>query len=363
MEAFDLAERFQTPVFVMMRPRPRHEQLDVGRRSSTRPSRSIAASVLDAETLKQLGEWGRYKDVDGDGIPYRTVPGDGMPAYFTRGSGHNEKAQYSERPDDYVDNMDRLARKFETARDARARSRSSRRSPSAEIGIIAYGTTHWAIDESRDQLREETGRRDRRTSGCARIRSTTELGDVHRRARARLRRRAEPRRADAAADEAGAARRAQSRKLRSVLHYNGLPIDARSVTDDILAQEGLRTSASDADDARSDGRRRTASGQDDRHGRRQPASQEDQPHRPRAADLQGGKTTLCAGCGHNAISERIIDAFYEMGVDPEAGHQAVGHRLLEQEPGLLPGRLARLQRRPRPHAVGRHRRDARQPAS
>ena len=73
---------------------------------------------------------------------------------------------------------------------------------------------------------------------------------------------------------------------------------------------------------------------------------------------KGGKTTLCAGCGHNAISERIIDAFYEMGVDPEPGHQAVGHRLLEQEPGVLPRQLARLQRRARPHAVGRHRRDA-----
>ena len=71
---------------------------------------------LDAEMLKRIGEWGRYKDVDGDGIPYRTVPGESMPAFFTRGSGHNAKAQYSERPDDYVENMERLARKFETAR-------------------------------------------------------------------------------------------------------------------------------------------------------------------------------------------------------------------------------------------------------
>ena len=76
------------------------------------------------------------------------------------------------------------------------------------------------------------------------------------------------------------------------------------------------------------------------------------------AVYKGGKTTLCAGCGHNAISERIIEAFYEMGVDPSARRQAVRHRLLEQEPGLLPGQLARIQRRARPHAVGRHRRDA-----
>ncbi len=73
---------------------------------------------------------------------------------------------------------------------------------------------------------------------------------------------------------------------------------------------------------------------------------------------KGGKTTLCAGCGHNAISERIIDAFYEMGVNPSQVVEAVGHRLLEQEPRVFPGRIARLQRRPRPHALGRHRRDA-----
>ena len=51
---------------------------------------------------------------------------------------------------------------------------------------------------------------------------------------------------------------------------------------------------------------------------------------------KGGKTTLCAGCGHNAISERIIDAFFEMGIDPKRGREALGHRLLEQEPGVLP---------------------------
>src|SRR5436190_16431450 len=107
--------------------------------------------LLTADVLKKLGEWGRYRDVDGDGITYRTIPGDGLPAYFARGSGHNAKGQYSERPDDYVENMDRLARKFETARkwvpkpvvEANAK---------AKIGFIAYGTSHYAIVESRDQL-------------------------------------------------------------------------------------------------------------------------------------------------------------------------------------------------------------------
>ena len=150
--------------------------------------------------------------------------------------------------------MDRLARKFETARHARAEAGRRDRGRRRKIGIIAYGTSHWAIDESRDQLREET---DVETS-YLRLRGVSvhrRAGGVHRRARARLRRRAEPRRADAAADAAGADARAQIAKLRSVLHYNGLPIDARSITDDVLAQEGFEVAE---DDRRARGQRGVA---------------------------------------------------------------------------------------------------------
>src|SRR6187200_2767729 len=101
--------------------------------------------LLTKDALARLGEWGRYKD----------VPGDGMPAYFTRGSGHNAKGQYSERPDDYVENMDRLSRKFDTAR-AHVPKPIVDVVAGAKIGFIGYGTSHWAIGESRDQLREET---------------------------------------------------------------------------------------------------------------------------------------------------------------------------------------------------------------
>src|SRR6185436_12870536 len=153
-EAFDLAEKFQTPIFVML-------DLDLGMNNwmadgFSYPTKPIdRGKVLTDEVLKRIGEWGRYKDVDGDGIPYRTIPGDGMPAYFTRGSGHNAKGQYSERPDDYVDNMDRLARKFETAR-ASVPKPVIDSNPQAKIGFIAYGTSEYATQESRDQLREET---------------------------------------------------------------------------------------------------------------------------------------------------------------------------------------------------------------
>src|SRR5205807_4310449 len=117
IEAFELAEKFQTPVFVM-------SDLDLGMNNWMAspfdyPEKPMSrGKVLNAEDLQRLGSFGRYKDVDGDGIPYRTLPGTNHPqaGYFTRGSGHNEKAQYSERPDDYVRNVDRLARKSDTAR-------------------------------------------------------------------------------------------------------------------------------------------------------------------------------------------------------------------------------------------------------
>src|SRR5258708_2059218 len=154
IEAFDLAELFQTPIFVMM-------GLDLGMNNwmseaFTYPTGPVnRGKLLTAAKLKELGEWGRYKDVDGDGIAYRTIPGDGLPAYFTRGSGHNAKGQYSERPDDYVENMDRLNRKFETARKYVPKPVIDS-NPKAKIGFIAYGTSENATQESRDKLRGET---------------------------------------------------------------------------------------------------------------------------------------------------------------------------------------------------------------
>jgi 2-oxoglutarate ferredoxin oxidoreductase subunit alpha len=235
MEAFDLAEQFQTPVFVMM-------DLDLGMNNWMSdgfkyPDKPInRGKLLTEETLKRLGEWGRYKDVDGDGIPYRTVPGDSMPAYFARGSGHNAKGQYSERPDDYVDNMDRLARKFETAR-KHVPKPAIDMNPKAKIGLIAYGTSEYATRESRDQLREET----KVDTSYFRLRAypfTEELTafvDAHERVYVIEQNR------DAQLLQLMKLELTPERvsKLRSVLHYNGLPIDARSITDDVLAQEGF----------------------------------------------------------------------------------------------------------------------------
>jgi 2-oxoglutarate ferredoxin oxidoreductase subunit alpha len=235
MEAFDLAEQFQTPVFVMM-------DLDLGMNNwmsdaFTYPTGPVnRGKLLTAAKLKELGEWGRYKDVDGDGIAYRTIPGDGLPAYFTRGSGHNAKGQYSERPDDYVENMDRLNRKFETARKYVPKPVIDS-NPKAKIGFIAYGTSEYATQESRDQLREETSVE----TSYFRLRAypfTEELAafvDAHERVYVIEQNR------DAQLLQLMKLELLPDRqkKLRSVLHYNGLPIDARSITDDVLAQEGF----------------------------------------------------------------------------------------------------------------------------
>src|SRR6478752_1844992 len=221
VEAFDLAEQFQTPVFVL-------SDLDLGMNNwmahpFTYPETPIArGKVLSAEDLNRLGGFARYKDVDGDGIPYRTLPGTAHPnaAYFTRGSGHNEKAQYSERPGDYVNNMDRLARKFETARKY-VPAPVAEVSGTSKTGIIAFGTTHWALTESHDQLLKEHGM----ATDYLRLRAFPFNQDVHEFIRNHDRvyvveqnrdaQMLQLLKMDVSAD--------QVTKLRSVVHYNGLP--------------------------------------------------------------------------------------------------------------------------------------------
>jgi len=239
MDAFDLAERLQTPVFVM-------SDLDLGMNMwmsdpFAYPERALdRGKVLDRETLTRIGEWGRYKDVDGDGIPYRTLPGSDMPSYFTRGSGHNARGQYSERADDYVNNLERLQRKFETAKDLVPAPEIDRRDD-VRIGLIAYGTSHWAIVESRDQLRQEA---DLDTS-YLRLKAYPLAASVEAFLRDHDRIYVVEQNRDA---QMASLMRMEypaelTAKIRSVLHFNGLPIDARSITDSVLAQEGFAVGA------------------------------------------------------------------------------------------------------------------------
>jgi 2-oxoglutarate/2-oxoacid ferredoxin oxidoreductase subunit alpha len=238
MEAFDLAEELQTPVFVM-------SDLDLGMNNwMADPFRYPQVplrrgKVLTEEELNQVKEFARYQDVDGDGIPYRTLPGNRHPlaAYFTRGSGHNEKAQYTERPEEYTRNMDRLARKYETAC-RRVPGPVVDVNPKAEVGLVAFGSSHWALVEARDRLCAAHALE----TSYLRLRAFPLSGEVEAFVRAHsrvyvveqnrdgqmrdlIRLEIDPR---------------EVVKLRSVRHYNGLPITARTIVNQVIEQEGGR---------------------------------------------------------------------------------------------------------------------------
>jgi 2-oxoglutarate ferredoxin oxidoreductase subunit alpha len=235
-DAFNLAEQFQTLVFVM-------SDLDLGMNNwmsdpfpyPTTPIKR--GKVLSREDLDRLGGFQRYKDVDGDGIGYRTLPGTPHPAaaYFVRGSGHNEKAQYSERPDDFENNMERLNRKFETARSFVPRPEILR-GKNASIGIIGYGTSHWGISESRDQLRQEYGIE----TDYLRLRAypfTREVHDFveqHERIYVVEQNRDSQMLSLLKLD----LKPELTPRLRSIAHITGLPLDARSITDELTSMEG-----------------------------------------------------------------------------------------------------------------------------
>jgi 2-oxoglutarate/2-oxoacid ferredoxin oxidoreductase subunit alpha len=235
--AFDLAEQLQTPVFVL-------SDLDLGMNNWMSdpfdyPDKPLdRGRVLSAEDLKRLGGFGRYQDVKGDGIPFRTLPGTDHPqaAYFTRGSGHNEKALYSERPEDYQNLMERLARKFETARSLVPPPLVVQTGKS-KLGIIAFGTSDFAVMESRDQLKKEYGVE----ADYLRVRAYPFNKDVrdfvatHERVYIVEQNRDAQMLSLLKLDLPAA----ETPRLRSVLHFNGLPIDARSVTDEIVLLEGI----------------------------------------------------------------------------------------------------------------------------
>ena len=233
--AFNLAEEFQTPVFV-------NSDLDLGMNNWMSDAFEYPEApqkrgkVLTKEDLDRLGGFGRYADVDGNGVGWRTLPGTAHPAaaYFTRGSGHNDQAAYTEKPGDYVANVDRLLRKFESIRVAAPRPIVDDRH-GAKIGIVYCGTSKYGCEESRDQVREELGietsslrllaypfhpdlqdfiERHERVYVVDQNRDAQLLGLMRLDLDPRL-----------------------IAKLRSIRHYNGLPLDARTVTEELARQE------------------------------------------------------------------------------------------------------------------------------
>jgi 2-oxoglutarate ferredoxin oxidoreductase subunit alpha len=237
MEAFDLTEQLQTPVFVL-------SDLDIGMNNwmsdtFVYPDKPLKrGKVLSKEDLDRLGGFERYKDVDGDAIPYRTLPGTDHPkaAYFTRGSGHNEKALYTERPDDYQNLMERLARKFETAR-TMVPAPEMVQNGKSKIGLIAFGSSDFAVRESRDQLKKEYGLE----TDYMRLRAFPFSPEVHAFVAAHQRvyvieqnrdgQMLSLLKLDLPAEHVT--------RLRSIRYFDGLPLDARTVTDKLVLQEGI----------------------------------------------------------------------------------------------------------------------------
>lgn len=156
--AFDIAERAQSPVLVM-------SDLDFGMNQwMTEPFKypdtpMDRGKVLWEEDLEKIkGDWGRYRDADGDGIPYRTIPGNKHPlsAYFTRGTGHDEQARYTEDSETWVRVLDRIKKKYETVKQFLP-APVIHCMDGAEIGIIAFGSTEPAIEEARHLLHTQHG--------------------------------------------------------------------------------------------------------------------------------------------------------------------------------------------------------------
>jgi 2-oxoglutarate ferredoxin oxidoreductase subunit alpha len=235
IEAFDIAEQFQAPVFVM-------SDLDLGMNNwmsdpfvyPTAPIRR--GKVLTKEKLDALeGKWGRYLDVDGDAVPYRTLPGTdhASAAYFTRGSGHDPYARYSERPDDYRDLVDRLAKKQRNARGRVPKPVIDER-PGARVAFVAYGTTDFSVQEARHQLRSESGIE----TSYLRLRALPFTDDarafVARYERVYM---VEQNRDGQMADLLRLEVGDDQKKIRKILHYDGLPCDARTITETVVAME------------------------------------------------------------------------------------------------------------------------------
>jgi 2-oxoglutarate ferredoxin oxidoreductase subunit alpha len=233
MEAFDLADRFQTPIFVL-------SDLDLGMNSwLTQPlpypqKPFDRGKVLTEKDLNKLESWGRYRDVDHDGIPYRTLPGTNHngAGYFTRGTGHDEEARYSEMPDVWQRNLDRLVRKHETARTAVPQPIVDEQGHPA--AILAYGTTHHAVVEARDILRNSGVETD-----YVRVRALPFSPEVA----AFIARHERVYVVEQNRDGQlyGLLRTELPdhliSRIQSVRHYNGVPIDAHAIVDPLLEAE------------------------------------------------------------------------------------------------------------------------------
>ena len=240
VRSFDLAERLQTPVFLL-------SDLDIGMNDWMVPElewddayRPDRGKVLRAEDLAEMERFMRYLDTDGDGIPHRTLPGDDPKgAYFTRGSGHNKYGAYTEDSDEYQEILDRLLVKWDTAKTLVPDAVISASSKKTKLGIIAYGSSDGAVIEARDRLAERGIH-----VNYLRIRAFPFTSEVHEFLEAHDTIYVVEQNRDAqmkallmleANDIAD--------RLVSILHYNGMPIPSECVVTGVTRHQGLEVAA------------------------------------------------------------------------------------------------------------------------
>ena len=236
-DAFDYADRFQTPVFVL-------SDLDLGMNLWMTPEFKYPEKPFDrgkvlskADLEKLAGDWGRYADVDRDGVTYRTLPGTDHPAagFFTRGSGHDEHARYTESADAYARNMDRLLRKLETARKVLPAPIVDEAAGS-KTGLIAFGSTDAAVTEARQEMAAAG-----KLVDYLRLRalplSDEVVAFISRHDRVYV---VEQNRDGQVFDLIRLALPAELvDRVRSIRHYNGQPIPAVAITEPLLAMEAV----------------------------------------------------------------------------------------------------------------------------
>jgi len=232
--AFDIAERVQTPVFVL-------SDLDIGmnqwmsqpfRYPESPMDRGKVLWEKDLEDIK--GQWGRYLDVDGDGIPYRTIPGNKNPtsAYFTRGTGHDEHARYTEDSSVYVKNMDRLRTKHYNAKQFMP-APVAHTMNGATAGILAYGSTEAAVLEAQHILAREDGIK----TDFLRIRAIPFTGEIDAFLEKHEQVLVVEMNRDGQMDQILKTEYPQyANKLKSVAYQDGLPASAKWVREGILAK-------------------------------------------------------------------------------------------------------------------------------
>ena len=294
VKAFDLAERFQTPVFVL-------SDLDIGMNDWMVPKltwddayRPDRGKVLSAAELEQAKSFYRYLDVDGDGIPQRSLPGvHPKGAYFTRGSGHNKFGAYTEDADEYQEVLDRVARKIQNAAKA-VPAPVVRRTPGRQAGAAHRGRLPRRLHGGDGPAGQ--GRHRPRLPARARLPVRRRGPRLPRRARGHLRRRAEPRRAAAQPADARHRHAAHQARVGALLRRVPDERPPRHRRREGQAGEGGMTYIAKPK-AHHPSLKKNAIGLTRR-------------------DYEGSMTTLCAGCGHDSITAAIIQAFWELDIAP-----------------------------------------------